>query len=86
MKKICIALDYNPSAEKVAKTGYAYAQALGAETSLVHVISDAAFYAMEYEPFIGYQSPFHIGNVNVVKELIQGGGKFFIGNGRALGQ
>ncbi|HEA23323.1 hypothetical protein LCGC14_1547380 [marine sediment metagenome] len=85
MKKICIALDYNPSAEKVAKTGYAYAQALGAETTLVHVISDAAFYAMDYEPFMGYQSPFHMGNVNVVKELVKGAENFLSASAEHLG-
>lgn len=59
MKKICIALDYNPSSEKVAQTGYTYAKALGAETTLVHVIENAVYYAMDYSPFMGYDSPFN---------------------------
>lgn len=38
MKKICIALDTSPSAEKIAKIGYSYVEALNAEIILVHVV------------------------------------------------
>ncbi len=76
MKKICIALDYNPSSEKVAQTGYAYAKALGAQTTLVHVIENAAYYAMNYSPFMGYDSPFNTTNLKIVKELQHGAENF----------
>jgi len=49
MKKILIALDYDPTAEKIAETGYALATAMKAEVVLVHVIAEPAYYsAMEY--------------------------------------
>ncbi len=85
MKKICIALDYNPSAEKIAKTGYAYAKALGATTALVHVISDAVYYAMDYAPFMGYESPFNSTNFEVVEELRNGAEKFLKSTAEHLG-
>jgi len=47
MKKILIALDYNPSAQKIAEAGHALSKALGAEVCLTHVIGDTAYYAME---------------------------------------
>lgn len=76
MKKICIGLDYNPSAEKVSQMGYAYAKALQAETHLVHVISDAVYYAMDYSPFVGYESSFYDTNFAVVEELKNGAQNF----------
>ncbi|WP_431160754.1 universal stress protein [Flagellimonas beolgyonensis] len=85
MKKICIALDYNPNSEKIAAIGHAYARALRAETILVHVISEAAFYAMEYEPFMGYDSPFHLNNLDMVKELEQGAENFLLAASLHLG-
>ena len=55
MKKILIALDYNPSAQKIAETGYALAKATNAETVLIHVIADAVYYTgLDYSPVMGY--------------------------------
>lgn len=45
MKKVLIALDYNPTAQKVADAGYALAKALQAKVTLLHVISDEVNYA-----------------------------------------
>lgn len=45
MKKILIALDYDPTAEKIAETGYALATAMKAEVVLVHVIAEPAYYS-----------------------------------------
>jgi nucleotide-binding universal stress UspA family protein len=45
MNKVLIALDYDPSAQKVAEQGFALARALRAETILLHVISDPDYYA-----------------------------------------
>jgi nucleotide-binding universal stress UspA family protein len=57
MKKILIALDYNPSAQKVAEVGYAFAKAMNAEVILLHVISDAAYYSsLNYSPIMGFDS------------------------------
>ncbi len=58
MKKVCIAMDYNPSAKKIAETGHSLARSLDAELTLVHVIADAAYYAVDYAPFMGFESPF----------------------------
>ena len=54
MKKMCIALDTSPSAEKVAELGYSYAKALNAEVTLLHVINDPVYYTMNYDPIMGY--------------------------------
>lgn len=55
MKKILIALDYEPSAEKIAETGNTIATALNAEIVLLHVIAEPAYYSsMEYSPIMGY--------------------------------
>jgi nucleotide-binding universal stress UspA family protein len=54
MKKIIIALDYDPSAEKVAETGYEIAKALNAETVLLHVEADPSYYASAYSPVMGF--------------------------------
>ena len=55
MKKILIALDYNPTAQKVAETGYALAKAMNAKTILLHVISDATYYSsLNYSPIMGF--------------------------------
>jgi nucleotide-binding universal stress UspA family protein len=44
MKKILIALDYDPSAQLVAETGFSLAENLHAGVTLLHVISDPAHY------------------------------------------
>jgi len=55
MKKIIIALDYDPSAEKVAQTGYEIATALKAEVVLLHVVGNPAYYASgAYSPIMGF--------------------------------
>ena len=55
MKKILITLDYNPSAQKVAETGYELGKAMNAEVILLHVIEDAVYYSsLEYSPIMGF--------------------------------
>ena len=56
MKKVLIALDYNPTAQKVAETGFALAKSLNAEVILLHVISDLIFYSTSgYSPIMGFE-------------------------------
>lgn len=55
MKKVLIALDYNPNSEKVVMMGYELAQLLQAEVCLFHVLADVRYYGMQYEPFMGYE-------------------------------
>lgn len=55
MKKVLIALDYDPTAKKVAETGYALAKAMKAEVILLHVLSDAVFHSSSmYDPEMGF--------------------------------
>ena len=55
LKKVMIALDYNPTAQKVAEAGYSLAQAMGADVVLLHVITDPLFYSStEFSPIMGY--------------------------------
>lgn len=55
MKKILIALDYDPTAQKVAETGFLLGRTMNAEIVLLHVISDFVYYSSnEYSPVIGY--------------------------------
>jgi nucleotide-binding universal stress UspA family protein len=55
MKKVLIALDYNPTAEKIAETGYALARATNAEVILMHVVAEPNYYStLDYSPVMGY--------------------------------
>jgi nucleotide-binding universal stress UspA family protein len=55
MKKVLIALDYNPSAQRIAETGYGLAKAMNARTVLLHVISDPTYYSsLNYSPIMGF--------------------------------
>ena len=42
MNKVLIALDYNPTAEKIAEVGFSLAKAMNAETILQQAASPAA--------------------------------------------
>jgi nucleotide-binding universal stress UspA family protein len=62
VKKVLIALDYNPTAQKVAEKGFSLAKALGAEVILLHVISDEIYYsAVEYSPIMGFNGFMEMG-------------------------
>ena len=55
MKKVIIAIDYDPSAQKVAESGYSLARAMKAEIVLLHVIAEASYYSsLEYSPVTGF--------------------------------
>lgn len=54
MKKVLIAVDYNPSSEKVAEAGYELAKMMQAEVCIMHVITDVQYYGMQYPTFMGY--------------------------------
>lgn len=55
MNKILIALDYNPTAQKVAETGFSIAKSMNAEVVLLHIVTDPAFYSSaEYSPIMGF--------------------------------
>lgn len=56
MKKVLIALDYNPTAQKVAEMGYYIAKAMNAQSVLLHVIPGATYYSyLNYSPIMGFE-------------------------------
>jgi nucleotide-binding universal stress UspA family protein len=62
IKKVLIALDYNPTAQKVAEVGFSMAKAMNAKVVLLHVIADPVYYSsMEYSPIMGYNGYMGIG-------------------------
>jgi len=73
MKKILIALDYDPTAQKVAETGFSLAKAMRAEVTLLHVISDAKYYSStDYSPIMGFNGymnlePIQLDNIDALK-------------------
>jgi nucleotide-binding universal stress UspA family protein len=73
MKKVLIALDYDPTAQKVAEIGYDFAKTMGADVILLHVISDPVYYAStEYSPVMGFtgylnSDPLQLNSVEMLK-------------------
>jgi len=73
MEKVLIALDYDPTAQIVAETGYSFAKLMGAEVILLHVIADAAYYSV-YGMLETYPSQGFMGINNVeASKLFEGG-------------
>ncbi|MDP4208183.1 MAG: universal stress protein [Bacteroidota bacterium] len=74
MKKVLIALDYDPTAQKVAEVGFSLAKTMDAEVVLLHVISDLVYYSStEYSPIMGFSdymgvSPLQLNSVDGLKE------------------
>lgn len=53
-KQVLIALDYDPTAQKVADAGFALAQAMEAKIILLHILSNHVYYySPEYSPIMG---------------------------------
>ncbi|MBU0486352.1 MAG: universal stress protein [Bacteroidetes bacterium] len=75
-KRILIAVDYDPSARKVAEAGFSFAKAMGADAILLHVISNSILsYTTVYSPvtgFLGYTSvdPSQLENAEGLKMAI----------------
>jgi nucleotide-binding universal stress UspA family protein len=73
MKKVLIALDYNPTAQKVAEVGFSLAKSMNAEITLLHVITDPVFYSTSgYSPIMGFNgyidvSPTQLDSVDGLK-------------------
>lgn len=55
MKKVLIAIDYNPVSESVAEQGYELAKTMGAEVCLIHIMADVSYYDAQYPTFLGYE-------------------------------
>lgn len=55
MKNVLIALDYDPTAQKIAEIGYELASALGAQVTLLHVVANEVYYSTRaYTPIMGF--------------------------------
>ena len=68
IKKILVALDYDPTAQKVAEEGFSLARAVNAQLLLLHVISELTYYSTDEHitimGFAGYQDVIAIQNNN----------------------
>jgi nucleotide-binding universal stress UspA family protein len=66
MKKVLIALDYNPTAQKVAEVGFSMAKSMDAEVILLHVITDPVFYSTAgYSPIMGFNGYIDMGPIQL---------------------
>lgn len=55
MKKVLIALDYDPTSQKIAEEGYLLAEALKAKAILLHIVANEFHYSsLEYSPITGF--------------------------------
>ena len=86
MKKILIALDYDPLAEKVASTGYTLAKALNASVMLVHVVAEPSYYSsVEYSPIMGFTGFSDADAYQVKEDLIKEAQRFLEESKKHLG-
>jgi nucleotide-binding universal stress UspA family protein len=72
MKKILIAIDYNPTAQDIVEKGYSLAKSMNAEVTLLHVVADYTYYSsLDYSPIMGFDSFSNLGmlQANTVTEL-----------------
>lgn len=62
MKKILVAIDYNPTAENIAERGYELAKSMNAEIILLHVVADYTYYSsLDYSPIMGFDTFSNLG-------------------------
>lgn len=77
MKKVLIALDFDPTAQKVAEVGFSFAKTMKAQITLVHVLSDFVYYAStDFSPILGFtgymeMGPLQIDSVEGLKKASQ---------------
>lgn len=77
MKKILIALDYDPTAQKVAETGHKLAKAMKAQTYLLHVVSDSTYYSSpNYSPIMGFEGFSNMVEIYSTEELKKAAHKY----------
>ncbi|WP_439130403.1 universal stress protein [Polaribacter sp.] len=86
MKKICIALDTSPSAEKVAKIGFNYAQLLKSEVVLIHVVNHIGVYVNSYNPIMNYNGFLINRDIEIVESLEKEAIKFLESTANFLGE
>lgn len=76
MKRVLIAIDYNPVSDKVIEEGHRLARTLGAEICLMHVVTDMGYYNAEYPAFIGYEGYSMAPDIQMVNEVRERAGDF----------
>ena len=75
LSKVLIALDYDPTARKVADAGYLLAKSMEAEVVLLHIISEPVYYhSPDYSPIMGFTGtmdlgPLQIDDINDLKKV-----------------
>ncbi len=84
MKKVLIALDYDPTSQKVAEIGFAMAKSMGAEVTLLHVMVNPAMYASAY-PNMGVWQIDSVNSIETIKILETGSRNFLEKAKRHLG-
>ena len=71
MNRVFIALDYNPTAQKVAEVGYSIAKAMGADCMLIHILSSPIIYtSVNYDPIMGFSGFEALENYQLNSELL----------------
>ena len=71
MKKVLIALDYDPTAQKVAEKGYLLSKTINAEVILLHVIGSSNYYSsLEYSPIMGFSGFTNTGLLETFDEKV----------------
>lgn len=66
LDKVLIALDYDPTAQKVAEVGFAMAKAMNAKIFLLHVVGDPVYYSSTaYSPIMGFTGYSDIGQLQL---------------------
>lgn len=76
MKRVLIAIDFNPVSDKVIEEGYRLAQTLEAEVCLMHVVTDMGYYNAEYPAFIGYEGYSMAPDIQMVNQVRERAGDF----------
>lgn len=70
MKKVLIAIDYNPVSEKVAKAALDLVGSMNAEICLIHVLAEVSYYGSDYPTFLGYDGYTAMGpDLNMAMEM-----------------
>lgn len=64
MKKILVAIDYDPTAKVIASSGFELAKSMNAELILLHVVADYTYYSsLDYSPVLGFDSFSNLGAI-----------------------
>lgn len=73
MKKVLIAVDYEPTAQKVVEEGYLFASAMNAHIILLHVIpTERYYYSNTYSPIMGFLGYSYLDSQesNIIQKLV----------------